>query len=136
MGENEYGISLVNFHFFEAFNDAFEVQYFSGIHVYTISQTLILACRAMQLRFFLIVKTLLSKAITMTISHYSPVAFVSSLAIALKRLVRVRAVLVFATIVVSVEAFVFGRTSHVRPVRRSLNSTCCSIDDISCEYRN
>ena len=40
---------LAHFHFLEAINDAFEVQ-FSGFHVYTISQTQI-ACRAMQLRF-------------------------------------------------------------------------------------
>ena len=34
------------------FNDAFEVQFFSGLHFYTLPKTLI-ACRAMQLRFFL-----------------------------------------------------------------------------------
>ena len=44
--------SLVYFHFFEALHDIFEVQFFSGLHFYTTSYTLI-ACRAMQLRFFL-----------------------------------------------------------------------------------
>ena len=52
--------SLVYFHSFEALNDAFEVQFFSGLHFYTLSKTLI-ACRAMQLRFFK-VKTLLNNA--------------------------------------------------------------------------
>ena len=37
------------FHFFEALNDASEVQIFSGLHFYTLSQILI-ACRFMQLR--------------------------------------------------------------------------------------
>ena len=53
MGGNEYGKSshLSHFHSFEALNDAFEVQFFSGLHFYTLSKALI-ACRAMQLRFF------------------------------------------------------------------------------------
>ena len=42
--------SLAYFHIFEALNNAFEVQFFSGLHFYTLSQTLI-ACRTMQLRF-------------------------------------------------------------------------------------
>ena len=46
MGENEYGESgpfwpLVYFHSFEALNDAFEVQFFSGLHFYTLPKTLI-----------------------------------------------------------------------------------------------
>ena len=49
--------SLVYFHFFEALNGAFEVQ-FSGLHLYKLSKTLI-ACRDMQLRIFK-VKTLLN----------------------------------------------------------------------------
>ena len=54
MGGNEYGKPghLYYFHFFEALNDAFEVQFVSGLHLYTLSKTLI-AYRAMQLRFFL-----------------------------------------------------------------------------------
>ena len=44
---------------FEALN-VFEVQFFSGLHFYTLPKTLI-ACRAMQLRF-LKVKTLLNNA--------------------------------------------------------------------------
>ena len=40
--------------------DAFEVQFFSGLHFYTIPKTLI-ACTAMQLRYFK-VKTLLNDA--------------------------------------------------------------------------
>ena len=54
MGENEYGESghLFYFHSFEAlYNDAFEVQIFSGLHFYTLPKTLI-ASRAMQLRYF------------------------------------------------------------------------------------
>ena len=48
MGRNEYGISghLHIFTFFEALNAAFEVQFFAGLHFYTISKTLI-ACRDM-----------------------------------------------------------------------------------------
>ena len=42
--------SLPYFHFFEALTDAFEVQFFSGLHSYTISKKLI-ACGAMHLRF-------------------------------------------------------------------------------------
>ena len=62
MGRNEYGISghLHIFAFFEALNGAFEVQFFSGLHFYTSSKTLI-TCRCMQLRFFK-VKTLLNNA--------------------------------------------------------------------------
>ena len=41
-------------------NDAFEVQFLSRLHFYTLPKTLI-ACRAMQLRFFK-VKTLLNNA--------------------------------------------------------------------------
>ena len=52
--------SLVYFHSFEALNDAFEVQFFSGLHIYTLSKTLI-ACRAMQLRY-LKVETRLNNA--------------------------------------------------------------------------
>ena len=54
--------SLVYFHSFEALNDAFEVQFFffQGFSFYTLSKTLI-ACRAMQLRFFQ-VETLLNNA--------------------------------------------------------------------------
>ena len=56
MGENEYGESgpfwpLVYFHSFEALNDAFEVQFFSGLQFYTIPKTLI-PLRTMQLRVF------------------------------------------------------------------------------------
>ena len=50
--------SLVYFHSFEALNDAFEVQYFSGLHLYTLPKTLI-ACSS---DFFLCVKTLLNNA--------------------------------------------------------------------------
>ena len=51
MGRNEYGISgHLHLFIFEAFNGAFEVQFFSGLHLYTLSKTLI-ACRDMQLRF-------------------------------------------------------------------------------------
>ena len=39
------------FTLFEALNDAFEVQFFSGLHFYTLPKTLI-AFRTMQLRFF------------------------------------------------------------------------------------
>ena len=62
MGRNEYGESghFVYFHSFEALNDAFELQFFSGLYFYTLPKTLI-ACRAMQLRFFK-VKTLLNSA--------------------------------------------------------------------------
>ena len=52
--------SLVFFHFSEALNDAFEVQFFQGLIFYTISKTKT-ACRAMQLRF-LNVETLLNSA--------------------------------------------------------------------------
>ena len=45
---------------FEAFKDALEVQFISGLQFYTLSKTLI-ACRAMQLRF-LKVDTLLSNS--------------------------------------------------------------------------
>ena len=56
MGKNEYGESgpfrpLVYFHSFEALNDAFEVQFFSGLHFYALPKTL-LPFRTMQLRFF------------------------------------------------------------------------------------
>ena len=50
MGRNEYGISghfthLHIFAFLKHFNNgAFEVQFFSGLHFYTLSKTLI-ACR-------------------------------------------------------------------------------------------
>ena len=62
MGENEYGESgpfwpLVYFHSFEALNDAFEVQFFSGLQFYTLPKTLI-PFRTMQLRFFLSEKLL------------------------------------------------------------------------------
>ena len=52
-GENKYMVNLVTclFHSFEALNDAFEVQFFSGLHFYTLPKTLI-AFRTMQLRFF------------------------------------------------------------------------------------
>ena len=54
MGRNEYDKSghLSTFYFFEAFNGAFEVHFFSGLHLYNLSKTL-LACRDMQLRFVL-----------------------------------------------------------------------------------
>ena len=52
--------SLV-FHFFQAINDAFGVQFFSGLHFYTLSKALI-ACRVTQLRFFLKWKKLLNNA--------------------------------------------------------------------------
>ena len=60
MGGNEYGESghLSIFTLLKALNDAFEVQFFSGLHFYTLPKTLI-ACRAMQLRFYFKVKTLL-----------------------------------------------------------------------------
>ena len=59
------GMSMVNpvtciyiffFYFFEALNDAFEVEFFSGpiFFFYTLSKTLI-ANRAIQLRFFYVV---------------------------------------------------------------------------------
>ena len=53
MGENERDKSghLCIFPSFKHFNDAFEVQFFLGLYFYTLSNTLI-ACRAMQLRFF------------------------------------------------------------------------------------
>ena len=64
MGENEYGksgpfwpLSLVYFHSFEALNDAFEVQFFSGLHFYTLPKSLI-PFRTMQLRFFKVKKLL------------------------------------------------------------------------------
>ena len=62
MGRNEYGISCHShiFAFYEARNGAFEGQFFSGLHFYTLSKTLI-ACRNMKLRF-LKVKTLLNDA--------------------------------------------------------------------------
>ena len=41
------------FHCFEALNAAFEVQFFQGFNFTPISQTLIIACRDMQLRFLL-----------------------------------------------------------------------------------
>ena len=37
-------------HCFEALNNAFEVQFFSGLHFYTLAKTLV-ACRAIQLGF-------------------------------------------------------------------------------------
>ena len=40
-GGNEYGKSghlIVYFHSFQALNDAFEVQFFSGLHFYTLSR--------------------------------------------------------------------------------------------------
>ena len=40
--------SLIYFHFFEALNDAFEVQFFSWLHFHTLSKTQ-RACRAIQL---------------------------------------------------------------------------------------
>ena len=48
MGRNEYGISghFFVFLFVEALNGALEVQFFSGLHFYTLSKTLI-ACRDM-----------------------------------------------------------------------------------------
>ena len=58
-------MSMVNlvtcpfFHSFEALIVAFEVQ-FSGLHVYTLSKTLI-ACRAMQLRYLKWPETLLNR---------------------------------------------------------------------------
>ena len=55
--------SLVYFHSFEALNDAFEVQFFSGLHFYTLPKTLTAYMyRAMQLRFFK-VKTLLNNSL-------------------------------------------------------------------------
>ena len=58
-----YMRSLVYFHFFGALNDAFQVQVFSGLDLCTISKTLIACtCRAMQLRFFFKVETLLNNA--------------------------------------------------------------------------
>ena len=56
-------VNLVTFHYFhsfEALNDALEVQFFQGFIFYTLPKTLI-ACRAMQLRFYK-VKTLLNNA--------------------------------------------------------------------------
>ena len=51
MGRNEYGISghlHIFAFFFKALNGAFEVQFFSGLHFYALSKTLILiACRDM-----------------------------------------------------------------------------------------
>ena len=58
-----YKLSCIkNLHFFQALNDAFEVQ-FPGLNVYTISQKLI-ACEAKQLIFFkeIKVETLLINA--------------------------------------------------------------------------
>ena len=46
-------------HSFEALNDDFEVQFFSRLHFYTLSKTLI-AGWDMQLRYFCVVKTLLN----------------------------------------------------------------------------
>ena len=51
--------SLVRFHFFEALNDAFEVQFFSGLHFYKLLRHV--GHTAMQLRF-LKVETLLNNA--------------------------------------------------------------------------
>ena len=51
MGGNEYmanPVTRLDFHFFEARNDPFKVQ-FSGLHFYILSKTLI-TCRDMQLR--------------------------------------------------------------------------------------
>ena len=47
MGENvSWWIwSLVYFHSFEALNDAFEVQFFSGVHFYTLSKALMYAAQ-------------------------------------------------------------------------------------------
>ena len=56
--------SLVYFHFFEALNGAFVVQFFRA-SFYTLSKTLI-ACRDTQLRFFK-VKTLLNNAFKINI---------------------------------------------------------------------
>ena len=61
--------SLVFFHFFEAVIHAFEVQIFSGLHFYTLLKTLI-ACRAMQLRFFK-VETLLNNAFNQALELFS-----------------------------------------------------------------
>ena len=47
MGKTEYGKSD---HLFEALNNAFEVQFFSGLQFYNISHKMI-TCRAMKLRF-------------------------------------------------------------------------------------
>ena len=43
MGRNEYGIfgHMHIFAFFEALNDAFEVEFYLGLHIYTLSKTLI-----------------------------------------------------------------------------------------------
>ena len=52
MGKNVYGESghLSIFTLLKHLIDAFEVQFFSGLHFYTLPKTLI-ACRAMQLFF-------------------------------------------------------------------------------------
>ena len=62
--------SLVYFHSFEALNDAFEVQFFSGLHFYTLTKTLI-GCRDMQLRFIK-VRTLLNNAFNPALMGYIP----------------------------------------------------------------
>ena len=49
------------FYSFEALNDAFEVQIFSVLHIYTFAKTLI-ACRAMLLRVLKKLETLLNNA--------------------------------------------------------------------------
>ena len=61
---------IVHFHFFEALNNAFEVQ-FSGLHFYTLSKTLV-ACRNMQLRFVLILETMLNNAFNLPWHFRSP----------------------------------------------------------------
>ena len=62
MGENEYGISG-HLHIFALLKHliiAFKVFFFSGLHFYTLSQTLV-ACSVLQFRF-LKVETLLNNA--------------------------------------------------------------------------
>ena len=53
------------FHFFEALDNAFEVQYFQGFILNLVLQTMV-ACRGMQLRFFK-VETLLHNAFNIII---------------------------------------------------------------------
>ena len=65
MGENEYGKSshlFIFIHFFEALIGAFEAQFFfRALFLHLISETLIV-CRAMQLRYFACMETLLNNS--------------------------------------------------------------------------
>ena len=56
VGEEKYstiviGGNILDFHFFEALNDNFEASFFTGQFLHVTSDILI-ACRAVQLRFF------------------------------------------------------------------------------------